>query len=206
VSSRDRDFRPTRRRSYDDDNFEPPMRDFASAGQPGGSRGEAPGGPPIRAVVKWFKPDKGFGFVELAGGAGDAFLHASVLERSGVNAVLPGATLEVRAGAGPKGQQVVEVLSVDSTTAVSAPRQPSFRSGPRPPSSEATVQVSGTVKWFNAAKGFGFIARDEGGKDVFVHASALERSGITGLNEGQRVYVEAVEGSKGVEAAQIRLA
>jgi CspA family cold shock protein len=207
VSSKDRDFRPPRRRSFDDDNFEPPMRDFGSPPPSSGSRGDPmPSGPPVRAVVKWFKPDKGFGFVELAGGAGDAFLHASVLERSGISAVLPGATLEVRAGAGPKGQQVVEVLNVDSTTAVSAPRQPSFRPGPRQPSSEATVQVSGTVKWFNAAKGFGFIARDEGGKDVFVHASALERSGISGLNEGQRVFVEAVEGSKGVEAAQIRLA
>jgi CspA family cold shock protein len=46
------------------------------------------------------------------------------------------------------------------------------------------------VKWFNAEKGFGFIARDSGGKDVFVHISALERSGLTALNERERVVVE----------------
>ena len=61
------------------------------------------------------------------------------------------------------------------------------------------------VKWFNIEKGFGFIARDDGGKDVFVHVSALERSGLTGLGEGQRVIAEVVEGRKGLEAARVRL-
>jgi CspA family cold shock protein len=61
------------------------------------------------------------------------------------------------------------------------------------------------VKWFNAEKGFGFIARDNGGKDVFVHISALERSGIASLNEGQPVVVDVIEGRKGLEAAKVRL-
>jgi CspA family cold shock protein len=61
------------------------------------------------------------------------------------------------------------------------------------------------VKWFNAEKGFGFIARDNGGKDVFVHISALEQSGITSLGEGQQVIVDIVEGRKGLEAARVRL-
>jgi len=49
---------------------------------------------------------------------------------------------------------------------------------------------TGTVKWFNATKGFGFIQPNEGGKDVFVHISAVERSGLTGLNEGQKISYE----------------
>jgi cold shock protein len=68
-----------------------------------------------------------------------------------------------------------------------------------------SVETTGTVKWFNTGKGFGFIARDDGGKDVFVHVSALERSGQTSLSEGDRVVVDVVEGRKGLEAATVRL-
>ena len=64
----------------------------------------------------------------------------------------------------------------------------------------------GTVKFFNTTKGFGFIAPEGGGKDVFVHASALQRAGLNGLDEGQRVVVDIAEGRKGPEAAEIRLA
>ena len=75
-----------------------------------------------------------------------------------------------------------------------------------PPTDRAAVEESGTVKWYNAMKGFGFIASDRGGKDIFVHASALERAGITGLTEGQqRVAVDVIDGRKGREAAGLRL-
>jgi CspA family cold shock protein len=75
-----------------------------------------------------------------------------------------------------------------------------------PPADRAAVEESGTVKWYNAVKGFGFIASDRGGKDIFVHASALERAGITGLTEGQqRVAVDVIDGRKGREAAGLRL-
>ena len=117
MSSRDRDFRPARRRGFDDDNYEAPWRDFRSAPQFSAQRFDPPSGPPIQAVVKWYNPDKGFGFVQLADGSGDAFLHVSVVERSGHGGVPPGATLEVRAGPGAKGPQVTEILSVDTSTA-----------------------------------------------------------------------------------------
>jgi CspA family cold shock protein len=157
-------------------------------------------------VVKWFSPEKGFGFVELSDGSGDAFLHGSLLAQSGINAVQPGETLEVRVGPGHKGPHVTEVLSVDSSTAAPAtPRRSNFAATtPNGSSSDASIDETGTVKWFNVEKGYGFISLD-GGNDVFVHVSALERSGITSLAEGQPVIVDVVEGRKGPEAARVRL-
>ena len=60
---------------------------------------------------------------------------------------------------------------------------------------------SGTVKWFNTTKGYGFIAPDEGGKDVFVHISAVERSGLTGLADNQKVSYDLEEGRDGRQLA-----
>ena len=61
--------------------------------------------------------------------------------------------------------------------------------------------AQGTVKWFNATKGFGFIEPDDGGKDVFVHISAVERSGLTGLNDGQKLTFDLEAGRDGRQSA-----
>jgi CspA family cold shock protein len=61
--------------------------------------------------------------------------------------------------------------------------------------------ATGTVKWFNATKGFGFIAPDNGGKDVFVHISAVERAGLKGLNDNQKISYELQSGRDGRESA-----
>ncbi len=61
--------------------------------------------------------------------------------------------------------------------------------------------ATGTVKWFNATKGFGFIAPDDGGKDVFVHISAVERAGLRGLEENQKIQYEMISGRDGRESA-----
>ncbi len=66
--------------------------------------------------------------------------------------------------------------------------------------------ASGTVKWFNATKGFGFIAPDGGGKDVFVHVTAVQRAGFQGLNEGQRVTFDIVDDRKGKKAENLVVA
>jgi CspA family cold shock protein len=202
------DFRHSRRRDFDADSYYPQPRAFGSRPRFNRTPFEAPSGPPVRGVVKWFNPEKGFGFVELSDASGDAFLHGSVLTQSGINAVQPGETLEVRVGPGHKGPHITEVLSVDSSTAAPlAQGRSSFRAGTsNGPSSDTSVEETGVVKWFNADKGYGFITVSNGGKDVFVHVSALERSGLTSLGEGQPVVVDVVEGRKGSEAARVRLA
>ena len=202
---RDQDFRHSRRRDFDADTYPQPR---ALGTRPRFSQPpfEAPSGPPVHGVVKWFNPDKGFGFVELSDGSGDAFLHGSLLAQIGINAVQPGETLEVRVGPGHTGPHITEVISVDSSTTVPATaRRSNFETTTsNGSSSDASIDETGTVKWFNVEKGYGFVALDAG-KDVFVHVSALERSGLTSLAEGQPVIVDVVEGRKGPEAARVRL-
>jgi len=130
-----------------------------------------------------------------------------VLTQSGINAVQPGETLEVRVGPGHKGPHITEIISVDRSTAKpTTPRRANFGARTSNGSSSGiAVEETGTVKWFNVERGFGFIALNGGGKDVFVHISALERSGLRSLDEGQSVIVDVIEGRKGLEAEKVRL-
>jgi len=195
----------------------------------------APGGPETGATVKWFNAEKGFGFVELEGGGGDAFLHISVLSRVGYQTVSPGATLRVSVSPGQKGPQIADVVSVDESTATPGgvgggggggagggggggyagggggggagggfdrPR-PSAR---QPVDMSTAVEMRGTVKWFNSEKGFGFVMPDGGGKDVFVHISALNRGGMSGLEPNQTVKMQVADGRRGPEAVSVESA
>jgi CspA family cold shock protein len=206
-SKSDRKWQAPRRRGFDDDNF----YGNAPTPTPFPSITINSSAPDVQATVKWFNTEKGYGFAALADGSGDVFLHVNALQASGHQTVSPGATLTVRVGNGQKGRQIDQVVAVDESTAEqpgSRPPQgargPRSSGGPRPPVDLSSAsEMMGTVKWYNPEKGFGFITPQSGGKDVFVHATALERSGLPPLQEGQTVRIGVVQGAKGPEAASV---
>ena len=155
-------------------------------GGPRGGGGGAGGGMPPqvvgqgKGVVKFFNVQKGFGFIQREDGGEDVFVHISAVERAGLEGLAEGQGLEFtlvdRGGKISASDLVVlgDVIAVEKREA--APRR------------ELTGdKASGTVKFFNSMKGFGFITRDDGQPDAFVHISAVERSGMQGLNEGDRL-------------------
>jgi CspA family cold shock protein len=168
--------------------------------------------PEVQATVKWFNAEKGYGFAALSDGSGDVFLHINALQAAGRQTVSPGATLRVRIGSGQKGRQVDQVISIDESTAEPAGARrpqgarPRTHDGPRRQVDlSSAVETVGTVKWYNPDKGFGFITPQSGGKDVFIHATVLERAGLGPLQEGQTVRMGVVQGAKGPEAGTISL-
>jgi CspA family cold shock protein len=156
--------------------------------------------PPVRRIdakIKWFSASKGFGFVAMTDGSPDAFLPMAILRRAGYEDVREGASITCEVGPGAKGPLVTSVIHIDLSTAVVPPGD---RRGSRP-----STSVEGAVKWFEPEKGYGFISPDGGGKDVFIHITALRRSGVEALAPGQRVRVEVIDGRKGLEADSITL-
>src|SRR6202049_3376111 len=165
-------------------------------------REDTPPGRRVDATVKWFNASKGFGFVTLSDGTQDAFLPMAILRRAGYEDIREGASITCEISAGAKGPLVTTVLNIDNSAAV-APQSGAGgmdRRGPRP-----SQTMEGAVKWFEPEKGYGFISPDGGGKDVFIHITALRRSGVNTLEPGQRVQVDVVGGKKGLDAGRITL-
>ena len=154
-------------------------------GPPRGGGGGGGGGMPAQVVgtgqgkVKFFNAQKGFGFIQRDEGGEDVFVHISQVERAGLEGLAEGQELQFnlvdRGGkiSAADLQVVGDVIKVEQKAA-----------GPQ---RELTGEkATGTVKFFNSMKGFGFITRDDGKEDAFVHISAVERSGLQGINEGDR--------------------
>ncbi len=187
----------------------------------------------VSAVVKWYNQSKGFGFVKPADGSADAFLHASVVGQAGYQELAEGTQIVCDIASGPRGPQVSAIHSVEAPTEPPAGR--TFRprmgggggyggggggggyssgggggyggggGGYGGGGSGPTEVVEGKVKFFNAEKGFGFITPDDGGKDVFVSARTLNRTGINTLVADQRVRVTTRMGQKGPMADKVEL-
>ncbi len=165
-----------------------------------------------RGKVKFFNAQKGFGFVTRDDGGEDVFLHISALERAGLSNIAENQEIEFALNERNGRVSATDIQIIGETLEVQerGPRPPrqggEFERGPRsfahrpPPVTDGT-RYEGTVKFFNAQKGFGFVARDDGGADAFVHISAVERAGLSDLAENQRISFELELDRRGKQAA-----
>ena len=140
----------------------------------------------VTAVVKWFNPVKGFGFVQLGDGMADAFMHVSVLQDGGFQTLPEGTTIVCDIADGRRGPQVAAIVRVEEM-----PEAPVQSIGGE------TMTIEGVVKFYNTGKGYGFVVPDDGSRDVFISAKTLERAGIVALQSNQRVRVHVRIGHKG---------
>jgi cold shock protein len=156
----------------------------------------------VAGRVKWFDAVKGYGFILPDSGEADVLIHVTVLRRDGFTSLREGARVVAEAQRRDRGLQVFRVLAITEPDPASVPDLP-------PPRTRTQASSVGgfeivIVKWFNRARGFGFLTRGEGTEDIFVHMETLRRYGFIDPQPGDSMLARFGPGPKGLMAAEVR--
>jgi CspA family cold shock protein len=175
--------------------------------QPEQAVGLEPGGRAYSGTLKWFDVTRGFGFVVAdEPGVGDILIHFTVLQPHGRRSLPEGARVECIAVERERGLQARAIVAIDLSEAVEpAPRS---RGAGGHADIDALVEQAGPfepvrVKWFNRLKGYGFLVRDGGSADIFIHIETLRRADIIDIEPDQPLRARVVEAGKGPLAVAV---
>ncbi|TPE62452.1 cold-shock protein [Sandaracinobacter neustonicus] len=165
-------------------------------------------GEPISGRVKWFDMVKGYGFVTPDDGGGDILLHYNLLGQIGRKSLPEGTAVTVVARKGPRGRQAVTIIELDLSTATGPDQdkmeeRSSNRVDPLAYLEDAGDFEQVEVRWFNRSKGYGFLLRDDGVTQVFVHMETVRRGGFEALLPGQAVRARIHDGPRGALCVQL---
>jgi len=156
---------------------------------------------PVVSTIKWFNTTKGFGFAVPEDDPCDAFIHITTLQDAGITELGEGAIISCHVVKGPKGALVTKVDHLIEIGNDPAPI--TFRV--EIDENEVLETMDGTVKWYKPDKGFGFIIPEDGGKDIFVHQTCLEKNDLEILIPGQQIKMTVRNVAKGREVLDFEL-
>jgi CspA family cold shock protein len=163
----------------------------------------------VTGRVKWFDVVKGYGFVTPDDNGGDVLVHYNLLSRHGRKSLPEGTWVRALVRQGPRGRQAADLLEIDLTKATGPdPDRIARRAANRTDPLDFLAQSGDfepvQVRWFNRAKGYGFLLRDDGVTQIFIHMETVRRGGLETLQPGQLLEARIHDGPKGALAVVVR--